>query len=143
MSKRSTVILSSLLALSVILNLVQVAVYPAPAQPVSLEGTYCADPGTEHTTYLVLTSEGNYCYYQPFRILEEGTYQQESGDTYVLTSSTEREGWKKLLFQEQEGQAYLLESGGAVTLFPKMGDTPYYNCVSPQYDEEARGRSRQ
>lgn len=52
-AKRSTVVLGGPLALSVILNLVQMAVYPAPAQLVFVKGTYCADPGTEHATYIV------------------------------------------------------------------------------------------
>lgn len=122
--KRRKMLIPALLVLSLIGNLVQLAVRIAPKEK-PIVGSYCdEDPGSyaaaDHGEYLVFTQDGTYTRYRQLEVLERGAYRWDEPIFYLEETAGYYDG----------KDSVILFNGQEATTYSRFSDVPNYINVS-------------
>lgn len=111
--------LAILLAGSVLLNIGQFFGFGKGEKANPEVGTYICGDETENATYIILTSDHEYCRYQQYQVLEEAGYTTE--ETGIITVEDDQ---NTVLIYSDSGLHFIRD--GKVDFYRKKSDTPTF-----------------
>lgn len=120
--------LAILLAGSVLLNIGQFFGFGKGEQADPEVGTYICGNETEDATYIVLTTDHEYCRYQQYQMLEEADYTMDETGMIAV------EGDENTVLIYSDRGLYFIRDGKA-DLYEKKSDTPTFVNVDRSTEE--------